>query len=78
MEKSPESSRIRELDHRSGDGMDVTLLWEARTNTVFVNVVDERMSTQFRIAVDPANALDAFNHPYAYDRRREHEDPVAV
>lgn len=26
---------------------------------------------RFRIAVDRADALDAFHHPYAYDRRRD-------
>jgi hypothetical protein len=60
---------LRELDHRSGDGFDVTLLWNARTGRVFVTVEDARTSDGFRIAVDPRDALDAFHHPYAYSRR---------
>jgi hypothetical protein len=60
---------MRELDRRSGDGFDVTLLWSERTGSVFVVVEDRRMDMGFRVAVDPADALDAFRHPYAYSRR---------
>jgi hypothetical protein len=56
----------RELDHRNADGIDVTLLWDPRTDSVVVAVVDDNES--FRIAVDGSEALDAFRHPYAYDR----------
>ncbi len=63
---------MRELDRRSNDGIDVTLLWEPRTNRVLVAVVDERGDVSFELEVDPANALDAFRHPYAYlDRAYE-------
>jgi hypothetical protein len=61
---------LRELDHRSGDGFDVTLLWNARTGRVFVTVEDARTDDAFRIAVDPRDASDAFHHPYAYSRGR--------
>ena len=57
---------IRELDHRSSDGVDVTLLWSARTNRVFVSVADDRDDSFFHFEVAPAEALDAFHHPYAY------------
>ena len=57
---------LRELDHRRGDGFDVKLLWSARSGKVYVAVEDARTNEAFRIAVDPARALDAFNHPYAY------------
>jgi hypothetical protein len=59
-------SPIRELDHRHHDGMDVSLLWNARTNEVAVAVHDERADETFELRVAPADALDAFNHPYAY------------
>jgi hypothetical protein len=65
-----DQSGLRELDHRSGDGFDVTLLWSARTGRVFVTVEDARTSDSFRIAVDPRDALEAFHHPYAYGCRR--------
>jgi hypothetical protein len=63
-------SGLRELDHRSGDGFDVTLLWSARTGRVLVAVEDTRTSDAFRITVDPRDALEAFHHPYAYGCRR--------
>ena len=59
-------SELRELDHRRGDGFDVTLLWSERTGKVYVAVEDARTSEAFRIAVEPARAMDAFHHPYAY------------
>lgn len=64
---------IRELDRRSNDGIDVTLLWNPRTNQIFVAVADERDGESFELEVDPANALDAFRHPYAY-ADRDYED----
>ncbi len=64
---------IRELDCRSNDGIDVTLLWNPRTNQIFVAVADERDGESFELEVDPANALDAFRHPYAY-ADRDYED----
>ena len=57
---------IRELDRRYNDGIDVTLLWDPRTNRVFVSVVDEREGRSFSLTVCAANALDAFRHPFAY------------
>ena len=56
----------RELDSRSGNGIDVTLLWDPHTNVLCVAVVDEREGASFRFEVDAADALDAFRHPYAY------------
>lgn len=56
----------RELARRTGDGVDVALLWDAGTDRVFVVVDDERRGERFRIAVGNSNALDAFHHPYAY------------
>jgi hypothetical protein len=56
----------RELAHRSHDGLEVTLLWDPRSNQVSVDVVDDRHDNSFTLAVHPESALDAFNHPYAY------------
>jgi len=63
------SRGLRELDQRSGNGLEVTLLWSERTGAVFVRVEDERTDTGFHFAVDPAEALEAFRHPYGYSRR---------
>jgi hypothetical protein len=57
---------IRELDHRSGDGIDVKLLWNPSTGSVSIEVSDEFTDESFHLALDPADALDAFHHPYAY------------
>jgi hypothetical protein len=65
---------MRQLDRRTGDGLEVTLLWSERTGEVVVSVDDRRADVSFRLAVDPAAALDAFRHPYAYGRRRRSDD----
>jgi hypothetical protein len=56
---------IRELDHRRSDGIEVTLLWNTRTSEVVV-AVSERDGGRFEFAAHPAEALEAFHHPYAY------------
>jgi hypothetical protein len=64
--KAHEPNLIRELDRRRSDGIEVTLLWNAQTKAVSVSVVEERVARSFRFEVHPADALDAFHHPYAY------------
>jgi len=59
---------LRELDQRSGNGLEVTLLWSERTGSVFICVEDKPASNGFHFAVDPADALEAFRHPYGYRR----------
>ena len=59
----------RELDHRNGDGIDVTLLWDDDVDAVLVAVESEHTGDVLRIAVERADALDAFHHPFAYARR---------
>lgn len=56
----------RELAYRVHDGLEVTLLWDAGSDTVSIDVVDERNDCSFSIPVAPGVALDAFNHPYVY------------
>jgi hypothetical protein len=59
-------SDIRELDHRRTDGIEVTLLWNSRTNRVLVAVDDERRNASFELVVPADHALEAFRHPYGY------------
>jgi len=66
----------RELDRRSNDGIDVALLWSPRTNRVWISLEDARTEETFELDIDPACALDAFNHPYAYLSRTY--EPAAV
>jgi hypothetical protein len=61
---------VRELDRRVNDGFDVTLLWDPETDRVFVDVEDQRHGGSFEVDVDPADALEAFYHPFAYAGRR--------
>jgi hypothetical protein len=60
------SPATRELDRRSSDGIDVRLLWSPRTNHVSIAVTDEHTGSALTFVVDGAEALTAFNHPYAY------------
>jgi hypothetical protein len=56
-----------ELARRSSAGVDVTLLWAAKTNTIAVAVDDAPADNHFDLIVEPAdNPLDVFLHPYAY------------
>jgi hypothetical protein len=56
----------RELAHRSHDGLEVTLLWDPRSNTVSIDVTDDRNDCTFSRRITPGSALDAFHHPYVY------------
>jgi hypothetical protein len=64
------SKRTHELDHRSTDGLEVTLLWRPETDAVWVKVFDAKTADDFDLEVDPAEAMDAFHHPYAYAANR--------
>jgi hypothetical protein len=67
-EARPETlqTSVRELDHRTSAGIEVTLRWDPLTNRISVVVRDERHGESFAFGVDPADALCAFHHPYAY------------
>jgi hypothetical protein len=57
----------RVLAERKNGGIQVTLLWARDTNAVSVLVRDHSTDDQFELSVEPgANALDTFEHPYAY------------
>ena len=69
---------IRELDHRREDGIDVTLLWNSRTDTVFLRVVDERLGETLEFSVVAGDALYAFRHPYAYASLDRYDAAIAA
>jgi hypothetical protein len=56
----------RELARRTGDGIDVSLYWNERTNRVAVEVYDARTDEGFEFDIDGGRALDAYRHPFAY------------
>ena len=60
------NTALKELAYRDQDGLKVTLLWDACSNEVSVDVVDQRAESQFRLPIAGRFALDAFYHPYAY------------
>jgi hypothetical protein len=56
----------RELDHREDGGVSVTLLWYEDSNRVAVRVVDTQTGEELDLEVAGPDAMDAFQHPYAY------------
>jgi hypothetical protein len=72
---------MRELDHRTSDGIDVRLLWCEGDGSVYVAVNDAKTGEAFTVEVfDGENAMNVFSHPYAYaDRHRPAPaDPLAA
>jgi hypothetical protein len=65
---------LRELAHRAGDGLEVTLFWTPATDALTVCVCDHRRGAYFELTPEPALALDAFYHPYAGASVVRHED----
>jgi hypothetical protein len=67
-EHTMSASRIakcrRELAHRSNNGVHVSLLWCPADDSLAVTVVDA--ADAFELPVDADEALEVFNHPYAY------------
>jgi hypothetical protein len=60
-------SALRELARRrASDGIEVVLLWDEATNELAVAAADARFGTYFELAARADEALDVFNHPYAY------------
>ena len=60
----------RTLAHRTNDWVEVVLFWhETEDETgdeLTVTVSDERAGVYFELPAAPDQALDVFNHPYAY------------
>ncbi len=55
-----------ELDTRRGDGLTVTLEWDRDTGQTQIVVRDTRAGGLVAFGVAPANAADAFRHPFRY------------
>jgi hypothetical protein len=58
--------RFEELDHRSADGIEVSLIWSPQSGLLSVFVTDEKTGELFELAVDAGKARDVFEHPFAY------------
>ena len=60
----------RELAQRLSGTLEVLLLWHPETDRLELVVRDTANKPGFRIEVAPADAIDAFYHPYAYAAQR--------
>jgi len=60
------ANAYRELAHRETDGVEVVLFWHQPTDHLTVTVSDERNGSYFELAAEPHQALDVFDHPFAY------------
>jgi hypothetical protein len=59
-----------ELASRGNDGLEVSLLWNPATDRVKVTVADSKLGDAFELHVPGAEALDAFDHPFAFAANR--------
>lgn len=66
-----ECARFEELDYRENDGIEVSLLWSRQDDGLSVLVVDSRRAETFELSVAAGEALEVFNHPFAYAARRK-------
>ena len=70
---------MRELDHRSSDGIDVRLLWCERDGRVLVAVNDAKTGEAFTVEVrEGENPMQVFKHPFAYSDRRTPAQALAA
>lgn len=60
---------FRELAYRESDGIEVSLLWSTTDGSLSVYVTDRRTEDAFELDVAPTEALEAFQHPFAYAGR---------
>jgi hypothetical protein len=75
-----EQALREELDYRESDGIEVSLLWSRDDGSLAVAVRDGRTGERFELPVEPEQALDAFQHPFAYAACRGllHEGPESA
>jgi hypothetical protein len=65
------SAPTRELAQRLNGTTEVLLLWHPEIDRLELSVQDLATGAGFHVEVAPANAIDAFYHPYAYVARCE-------
>jgi hypothetical protein len=56
----------RELASRENDGLAIGLYWSKTSGRLKVDVIDDQLAQSFDFDVEPAEALSAFYHPFAY------------
>ena len=65
------NTQTRELARRLSGTVEVLLLWRPQIDRVELSVRDLATGAGFSIGVAPGDAIDSFNHPYAYAARRD-------
>jgi hypothetical protein len=75
--KTTHDRDILELDHRSGDGIEVGLYWDRWADQTYLVVADERTGECVRMNVAASQARDAFQHPFAYQPHSDRQLPFA-
>ena len=65
------TTTYKELAHRAGDGVEVSLLWSPTDGRLTVVVDDAKADERFALDAWPEEALEVFYHPYAYASSRE-------
>ena len=71
------NGKRKELAQRSSSGIEVRLLWNAQDDTLAVTVRDGDAES-FELAVAPSEALEVFDHPYAYATTRPRRELAPV
>jgi hypothetical protein len=56
----------REIAHRTNTFLEVFLLWRQADGSVLLRLIEVANRVEFELVIPPEDALDAFNHPYAY------------
>jgi hypothetical protein len=64
--KQATKNGYEEIAHRASTFIEVSLLWRQADNSVLLRLVEVANRVEFELHVRPEDALDAFNHPYAY------------
>ena len=67
------STPSRELARRLSGTIEVLLLWHPTIERVELSVHDLATGAGFDVDVAPADAIDAFRHPFAYAPRASRE-----
>jgi hypothetical protein len=74
MYETTSSDSLRELAYREGDGLEVTLLWDARCDRLVVSVFDPKTRDHFALQAPHEKVLDVFYHPFSYAASRTAPD----
>jgi hypothetical protein len=61
-----QTTTVKELAYRAGDGVEVALLWSPSDGRLTVLVDDAKTDERFALQARADNALDVFYHPFAY------------